>query len=188
MKKTIMKKEIIILASILGFLILIQFGRWLWTTKIDHYVLYYLPPVDMYAKVTVSSTARFHVGLSRDKEKLMSYYDDCPEDIDYVSVAISDMTACYGWCINKNADSLFYDSRCVYANGKNLTLVKWDKNKNYEFLEETNNRPRPENKKYDDYLGLYIACDRFFMTFISLKDSDSSAVEIKRVHFFNPNL
>lgn len=141
------------------------------------HVLYYLPSVDIYAKVTCTNEGFWCVGMSRERNVLKNYHRDCPDTIDHVCLPISEMTPCYTWYFRKGTtDTLFYDGLCAHSahmQNKEIyytdSISYYDNNLNKETLKEGYIMV---NLMYDGWQG---------GGKIHLCTSDSTEIELKRI-------
>ena len=141
------------------------------------HVLYYLPSVNLYAKVTCTEDGFWCVGMSQDRNVLMKYHRNCPDTIDYVRLPISEMTPCYLWYFrNGLTDTLYCDE--LYVNSVNMqkkevhytdSISYYDTKLNKGILKEGYIEV---NLMYDGWQG---------GGKIHLCTSDSTEIELKRV-------
>lgn len=81
------RKNILLALCGLVLLIIISLGGWyLRYYSNQHYVLYYLPQIERYVKLTPYWN-NYYLGFSEHTDKLMSYRMRCPKDCDYIRIS-----------------------------------------------------------------------------------------------------
>lgn len=135
--------------------------------RVEHaHVMYYLPSVDLYSKVTCTKDGFWCVGMSKDRNVLMNYHRDCPDTIDHVYAPISEMTPCYRWYFrNGLTDTLYCNSILEVGNKCHMYIKEID------------------YSHYTGYIQLYLMYDGWQgWGKIHLCTSDSTEIELKRVY------
>lgn len=158
MKKNTRKSFIllsVILSAIIWHVIRVEHAR----------VFYYLPSVDLYAKVTCTKDGFWCVGMSKDRNVLMNYHRDCPDTIDHVYAPISEMTPCYRWYFRNGLTDTLYRDSSIYTGKKGHMYIK-----EIDFSD------------YSGYIALHLMYDGWQgWGKIHLCTSDSTEIELKRV-------
>lgn len=147
--------------------------------RVEHaHVMYYLPSVDLYSKVTCTKDGFWCVGMSKDRNVLMNYHRDCPDTIDHVYAPISEMTPGYIWYFrNRTTDTLFYEEGVV------VNSVKMQ-NREVHVTDSINYFDRTLDKGIlkEGYLEVGLMYDGWQgWGKIHLCTSDSTEIELKRV-------
>ncbi len=106
-----------VFVCLIAFNLIYPLYKMYWTRH--HYVEYYIPDYDVYAKLT-HHDGSVYVGLS-NKRECLDYEAECPKDVDYFKMPFSDIISCNHAHIKKDCPDTIFVNGCSY-NEKTLTI------------------------------------------------------------------